>query len=484
MYKPFMFLAAAILFLTAAIVSSSSTNSIIWWGRSKLVEKISVGQTQEVELVFTSRKNFGEVNLSVSNSLNKFISSFEPATLEVIKDQPNKINVLINVPLDVSPDTYGGTIHIKEGKRTIGKPLAVNIIVIPTQDPIPPTLPSWSLPVNISNSTITSYKPKVLQDESGNVYALWLDSDFTSQYKLYFSKLEDKVWSSPKSIISSDKNNPLYDFDFTIDSQNQIHLVYTQTAAGEGYLVYYTFFDGINWSSPKKVYQGSSPSIEVGPDNRIHIVYSSFSDIFYSNFDGTVWSSPLNVSDDDLYGDYTSGAKAIKIDQLGNIHIAWAKYNFGIMYTMFDGKIWSIPQLVSKLALYPDNTYWLSLGANGVVAVAYTQGPNDCINQEIYFSLSEDGGLSWYSPTQISESLGVGSRWPSLAIVSENNIQAIWGECQTGVPFRFFNGSSWSDIIDISNGTQSADLPNISADGNKSYAVWGANGEIYFSQGQ
>ena len=483
MYKPFIFLVAAVIFLAAALFSSPG--SIIWWGRSKLVERIPVGQTQEIELVFTSRKDFKDVNLSTSDDLSKFINTFEPATLEVVKDQPNKINALINVPSDVIPGTYGGTIHLRAGKRTIGKPLVVNIIVIPAEEPIPPTMPSWSLPTNISNSTITSYKPKVLQDTLGNVYALWLDSDFTSQYKLYFSKFENEVWDSPQPIISADRYNPLYDFDFTIDNQNQIHLVYTKTVSGLGYMVHYMFYNGTEWSIPQEVSQGSSPSIEVDLSDKIHIVYSSFSDIFYSNFDGITWSSPMNISDDDqLYGDYTSGAKAIRIDELGNIHVAWAKYNFGIMYTMFDGKEWSVPQLVSKLALYPDNTYWLSLGANGVVAVAYTQGPNDCINQEVYFSLSEDSGLSWYSPTQISGSLGVGSRWPSLAIVSENNMQAIWGECQTGVPFRMFNGSSWSDIIDISNGTQKADLPNITADGNKSYAVWGANGEIYFSQGQ
>ena len=483
MYKPFIFLAAAIVFLAAALVSSPG--SIIWWGRTKLVEKIPVGQTQEVELVFTSRKNLSDVNLSVSNNLTQFFSDFEPTTLDVVKDQPNKINVLINIPSDVKSHTYGGTIHLRAGKRTIGKPLAVNIIVTPAEEPILPTVPSWSYPTNISNSTITSYKPKVLQDKLGNVYALWLDSDFTSQYKLYFSKFENETWGSPQSIIAADKYNPLYDFDFTIDNQNQIHLVYTQTVSGSGYMVHYIFYNGTEWSTPERVYQGSSPSIEVDSTDKVHIVYSSFSDIFYSNFDGTTWSSPINVSNDgQLYGDYTSGAKAIRIDTLGNIHIAWAKYNFGIMYTRFDGKTWAVPQLVSKLALWPDNTYWLSLGANGVVAVAYTQGPNDCINQEIYFSLSEDQGSNWYSPIQISETPGVGSRWPSLAIVSANNIQAIWGECQTGVPFRLFNGTSWSDIVDIGSGTQRADLPNISADGNKSYAVWGSNGEIYFSQGE
>lgn len=484
MHKPFIFLLAAILFLTAALISSSPS-SLIWWGRSKLVEKIPVGQTKEVEIVLTSRKDLGEVNLSVSDDLKKFINNFEPGTLEVIKDQPYKVNVVVNVPSDISPDTYGGTIHLREGNRTIGKALAVNIIVTPAQEPVPPAVPLWSTPVNISNSTISSYKPKVLQGKSGNVYALWLDSDFTSQYKLYFSKLEDGTWSFPQPVISSDKYNPLYDFDFTIDSQNQIHLVYTQTASGSGYLVYYTFYNGTDWSSPQKVCQGFSPSVEVGPDDKVHMVYSSFSDVFYSNFDGSVWSPPINVSNDgQLYGDYTSGAKAIRVDKSGNIHIAWAKYNFGIMYTKFDGKDWSVPQLVSQLALWPDNTYWLSLGADGVVAVAYTKGPNDCVNQEIYFSLSDDNGISWYSPTQISGSSGIGSRWPSLAIVAENNIQAVWGECSTGVPFRLFNGDSWSDIVDVSNGTQKADLPNISANENKSYVVWSYNGEIYFSQGQ
>jgi len=126
------------------------------------VEKIPVGQTQEVELVFTSRKNLSDVNLSVSNNLTQFFSDFEPTTLDVVKDQPNKINVLINIPSDVKSHTYGGTIHLRAGKRTIGKPLAVNIIVTPAEEPILPTVPSWSYPTNISNSTITSYKPKVL----------------------------------------------------------------------------------------------------------------------------------------------------------------------------------------------------------------------------------------------------------------------------------------------------------------------------------
>jgi|GEM_PF-3179977 len=484
MHKPLIFLIAAIFFLAAALISSSSPSSIIWWGRSKLVEKIPAGQTQEVELVFTSRKDFGEVNLRVSDDLNKFISEFDPATLEVIKDHPYKINIVINVPSDVNPGTYGGTIHLREGNRTIGKPLAVNIKVLPFQEPVPPSLPTWTTPVNISNTAINSYRPKVLQDQSGYVYVFWLDSDFTSQYKLYFSKLKEGGWDS-SIVISADRYNPLHNFDFTIDAQNRIHLVYTQTVAGEGYLIHYTLFDGTDWLIPQKVCQGSNPSIEVGSDNRVHMVYSSFSDVFYSRFDGTNWSLPMNISNDgQIYEDSTSGAKAIKVDKFGDVHIAWAKSYFGIMYTKFDGKNWQEPQLISKLDLWPDNTYWLSLGANEVVAVAYTQGPNDCINQEVYFSLSEDSGISWYTPIQISESPGIGSRWPSLSIISANNIQAVWGECQIGVPFRLYNGNSWSEIIDIGNGLQSANLPNISANANKSFVVWEFDKNIYFSQSQ
>jgi len=488
MDKLFIFLLAGVIFLTAAVLPKiTNPASNIWWGRAKIVETISPGQSKTAELVFTSKQDLGEVSLESSNDLSKFISKFEPATVDVVKNVPNKVNVTFTVPTETALDTYGGTIHVRRGHRTIGKALAVNLKVVVSETPPLPTPPSsWTTPVNISSSSLTSYKAKILPDSLGNLYAFWLDSDFSSYYKLMFSKWVNGSWETPTTVISADRYNPLAsNFDFTIDKQNQLHAVYVQRVTSLGYVIYHTVFDGANWSSPQSVSQGTVPSIDIGPDNKAHIVYTKGEDIFYSSFDGANWALAVNLSNDDhLYTDETSGAKDIRVDDQGNIHVAWTKYGFGIMYTKFNGKSWSVPQLVSQLSSYPNNAYWLSLSGNGVIAVAYTRGPNNCVDQEIYFTFSIDDGVVWADPVQISASLGIGSRWPSLAISAPDNIQVVWGECQNGLPFRFFDGQNWSPIIDINSGTSRADFPNITVRGGKSYVVWGSGNDIYFSEGQ
>ncbi len=490
MDKLFIFLLAGAVFLTAAVLPKiTQPSSNIWWGRSKIVETLSPEQSKTIEIVFTSKQDLGEVFLDYSQSLSNFISKFEPATVKVVKDVPVKVDITFAIPAETALDTYGGTIHVRQGHKTIGKALAVNIKVVASEIPIPPppTPPSsWATPVNISSSALVSYKPKILPDSLGNFYAFWLASDFSNYYKLMFSKWASGSWSTPATVFSADRYNPLAsDFDFTIDNQNQLHVVYVQRVTTLGYMIYHTVFDGVNWSSPQAVNQGTVPSIDVGPDNKVHIVYSKGEDVLYSNFDGSNWATAMNISNDgSFYIDVTSGAKDIQVDNQGDVHIAWTKYGFGIMYTKFNGNSWSVPQLVSQLSSYPNNTYWLSLADNGIVAVAYTRGPNDCINQEIYFTFSVDEGTVWADPVQISASPGIGSRWPSLAIAAPSNIQAVWGECQNGLPFRFFDGQSWSSIVDINPGTNKADFPNITIQNGKSYIVWGSENDIYFSEGQ
>jgi hypothetical protein len=488
MSKFLLCLGAGATLLLAAVVPKSS-NVTIWWGRNKIIEQIPAGETKKVELVFSSTKDLDKVSLDTSSDLANFITQFTPTILEnVSANQPVKFDAFITVSSDTAPGTYGGTIHIRQGKKTIPSPLAVNIQVLPSAPipPQPPTPPTWTSLINISKTTLQSYRPKVVQDYAGNVYVFWLDSNYSTQYEIYFSKLENGGnWTTPQVVVSTDGYNYLSnDFDFIIDKQNRVHFVYAQLVSGSGPFVYYTIFDGVNWSVPYQVCQGDAPSIDIDPNNKIHIVYTGSQDVYYTSFDGNSWLSSINVSNDsNLYGDSTMGAKAIRVDDSGIIHIAWAKANYGIMHVKFDGTTWSQLQLISPFGSGL-NSYWLSLGANGVIAAAYTYGPNDCINNEIYFSKSNDGGATWFDPEQISGSPGSGSKWPSLAIVNSNNIQAVWGECSAIVPFRLSNGQTWSEIIDISNGTQGAGLPNIFATQSKTYVVWDYDGEIYFSQSQ
>ena len=475
---------AALIILIGIAMAASNSQANIWWGKSKLIETLTQGESKTIEVVFTSQDDLGEVTLSISDDLANFVVGFEPEKITVTKNQPYKFDLILKAPLDIPLGTYGGTIHLRQGAKTIAKPLPVNLIIQEKQElPPAPVSFEWETPINISNLPSTSYRPKTIVDSLGNVYVFWLHSDFNSQYNIYYAKLENGIWSAPQRIVANDNYHTIYDFDVDIDNQNHIFLAFTQYLSGTGYAVYYMSYDGNNWSLPTKLADGSYPSLAIDSNNKVHLVYSSANDIYYTVFNGTSWSTPYNISNDgNLYEDNTNGIKTIRVDANNNIHVAWSKWNYGIMYTKFDGTSWATPQLLSRLSSWPDTAYWLSLGANGVVAVGYTQGPNNCVDQEIYLALSTDNGNSWPTAELISNDDNIGSRWPSISVVSPTNIQIIWSECANSVPFRFYNGNNWSDIIDISNGSLRAETPNLYIRNGISYAVWSSNNSIYFSK--
>lgn len=475
---------AALIIIIGVAMAASNPKVDIWWGKSKLVETLSPGETKNIEIVFSSPTDLKEVTLDTSSELGNLVVGFNPDKITVEKNIPYKFDLTIKVPEDIALGTYGGTIHLRQGKKTIAKPLPVNLIIAEKQEPPPPLSFVWETPINISsNVPLTSFRPKIVSDSLGNAYAVWINSDYTSQYNIYYAKFENGVWTEPQKIVANDRYNTIYDLDIDIDNQNHIFLAYTQFLPGTGYAVFYSFYDGTNWSVPAKLTNGSYPSVAIDSNNKIHLVYSSANDVYYTNFDGTTWSSPYNISGDgNLYEDSTHGAKAIRVDDNNNIHIAWSKWNYGIMYAKFNGSVWTEPQLLSRLSSWPDVAYWLSLGANGAVAVSYTQGPNNCVDQEIYVALSTDNGESWPTAELISNDDNIGSSWPSIAVVSSNNIQIIWGECANSVPFRSYNGSIWSEITDIGNGLLRAQMPNLYNRNNISYAVWSTDTSIYFSK--
>lgn len=338
-----------------------------------------------------------------------------------------------------------------------------------------PSLPTWTLPINISNTSLYSYRPKIHLDSQNNAYAIWIDTNWSGNYKLLMTKYDGNIWSNPAVVISS--SAPFYNFDFSIDSQDAIHLTYVIP-----FKVFYTRYKNNNWSSPEIIASASDSSIDTDSQNFPHIIYGGYPiyDIFYTRYTGVQWTPPLNISN--ASGEETIyGSRAIKIDRSDNIHVIWSNFS-QLFYTKFNGVNWLTPLSISS---YLTNIYWISISANyNTIAVAYTQGNNDCVNQEVYSNLSIDNGNTWNEPVKISGSPQIGSWWPFIYVNSSRNVHVMWSECVggDGVPYKWFNGIQWSDIQDISNSTLTAMQPNlIIAPDNKIYAIWSSNGEIYFS---
>jgi hypothetical protein len=117
-------------------------------------------------------------------------------------------------------------------------------------------------------------------------------------------------------------------------------------------------------------------------------------------------------------------------------------------------------------------------------------------NGDIYFAKSTNGGSTWTDPNiRINTDSGSDSQYhPAIAVDSEGNIYAVWGDYRNGDIDIYFakstdKGATWSDPnikINTDVGTSSQLNPSIAVDtGDNIYVVWedfrNDNHDIYFS---
>ena len=104
---------------------------------------------------------------------------------------------------------------------------------------------------------------------------------------------------------------------------------------------------------------------------------------------------------------------------------------------------------------------------------------------EIWFTRSTDGGNTFETAERLSNSLGVESRvGPGNAVAANgNNVYVVWYEEEEILYRQSFDvGSTFGDIVNISNTPGGSFNPSLAAAENSIYVVWteGPNNEITY----
>jgi hypothetical protein len=137
-----------------------------------------------------------------------------------------------------------------------------------------------------------------------------------------------------------------------VDTLGNPHVVWS-TGNGCPPDIYYSTYDGHNWSEPFQVNEpdGSNkdldPAIAIDDSGYIHVVWSGMTtdgdyEIYYSCFDGDNWSNEIQINKDDSWGDYRARVAARKPN---NVWVCWdgidvtAEYSIYALY--FNGENWS-----------------------------------------------------------------------------------------------------------------------------------------------
>jgi hypothetical protein len=187
----------------------------------------------------------------------------------------------------------------------------------------------------------------------GEYWATWIgdrapDSTF---YDVYASRWNGAGWDAEMRVNPADEHFDHVWTRVSVDQDGSPHVAWS-TGGGVYANIFYSSFNGVNWSDPYQVNEPDSnlqdldPGISVDDSGCVHVVWSGKSDdgdyhIYYSCFDGENWSQELRINEIDSQGDYRA---RVAVKTPNDIWVCWdgpgvdSEYHIYAMH--FDGQEW------------------------------------------------------------------------------------------------------------------------------------------------
>jgi hypothetical protein len=183
------------------------------------------------------------------------------------------------------------------------------------------------LTLNISNNSGSSEKPAIATDIFNHIHIVWYDNtDIVAFSRILYTKWDGQYFAPIISL--SPLRGGSWRPAIATDSLGQVHVVYGHDVYGNAEILY-TKWNGSYWTKPINISKttgiSSHPSIIVDKLNRVHVVWmddtlsSKVFDIYYTRFDGYNWSIPVNLTNNP--GDSQNPALAVGMDN--SIHLVW-----------------------------------------------------------------------------------------------------------------------------------------------------------------
>ncbi len=249
----------------------------------------------------------------------------------------------------------------------------------------------------------------------------------------------DWNWSET-TLISTESTDVSFDQDTAFDSENSMHVVWSDTTdlldENETYTdIFYKKWDGNTWSttiviSTNSTYDSASPTIVIDKSDNIHIAWQQFFSgfgysIYYKYFDGTWSTSELISTESNFYSENPD----LACDSNGTLHFIWqdepypftdilgAGADTDLFYKTYNGT-WSNTSVITTDSAVDSEVPSIAFDSEENLHVVYTE-------QWELFYIKLDSGV-WTTAEDISLSVGEISLSPELAIDSEDNIHVVW----------------------------------------------------------
>jgi PKD repeat protein len=204
-------------------------------------------------------------------------------------------------------------------------------------------------------------------------------------------------------------------------------------------------------------YTAGNPSLAVGSDGVEYLAFAGWggsttqSDIFFTkSTNGGTWTVPYRVNDD------VSGAAqsdpSLTLDGANNVYIAWTDARLGtndIFFSKstngglsFSGNV-KVNDFTGNSQSEPDLA--VDPVNSHLVHVVWTDARSGALGPDIYYANSTDGGLSFNPSSRVNNDLtGAEQSQPAIAVAPNRAVYVVWRDPRIGArgPDIYFSKSS------------------------------------------
>jgi uncharacterized repeat protein (TIGR01451 family) len=317
----------------------------------------------------------------------------------------------------------------------------------------------WSNPLNISSSSMGAFLPQVAVDGNETVHVVWQDHTPDSADIYYSRRTNDGTWSIPLNI--SNTTGQSEEAQLAVDESDGVHVVWHDDTPGNRDIYYAYRADSGTWSAPRNVSSNPTesypPRLAIDGNGVVHVVWFDTilygdSDIYYAQrgSDGT-WSSPLNISSMGV-----TNFPELAADKRGFVHVVWDDGSEVYYIQRGSNGTWSTRQNISHNPR-PSYAPQLAMDESGGIYVAWLDYPPLGDSTDIYCTWRGSNG-AWSSPQNISNSPGL-SFSSELAVDETEAVHIVWTDESSGVEGIYYVGPAFADQSGDSSVVQAVTVP-------------------------
>ena len=318
---------------------------------------------------------------------------------------------------------------------------------------------SWTTPQAVYTSTTNSLRPVMAAAPNGSIQIVWDEESGTTRLAYQKGLTGTTVITVPPVITQAASAHSI-----VVDSSNIVHLALQGNKAGAvtpfHILHSSKALNAPSWPQATSVYTGGVgtgsqyPALAADSQGHLHLAWqenvgSSDGQIYYSKGitgGGSIaWTAPISVSVGVVITN--SARPSIAVDDNDTLHLVWEDRGNpsqpGPQYIYYahstdGGATWSLPTRVVSRAvranhLSPSYVSPVIAVSGDTIYVAWHDSTGDSNDlEDVYYSYSTDGGATWATPVNVSQSDGAQSLYPQIAVDGQGVLHLVWQEMVGG----------------------------------------------------